>query len=315
MTKNIKQLEDLDWLSKAQVAALNPVVEQFSFAMTKQLLNQMEGRDSDPIAQQFVPSEQELTFTPEEVSDPIGDGLKEPVKGIVHRYRDRCLLMPVKVCPVYCRFCFRREKVGPGNAALSRAELESALDYIASHKDIWEVILSGGDPLILKPKSLQKILDRLADIDHVEAIRIHTRVPVVDSERINNEMLAVLSESKKPIFIAIHANHAQEFGEEATEAVSRLVKAGIPLISQSVLLKGVNDNVETLGELMRCFVRHRIKPYYIHHPDLAKGTSHFRLSIEEGQALMAELKRTYSGICQPTYVIDSPDASGKVKLA
>jgi lysine 2,3-aminomutase len=176
------------------------------------------------------------------------------------------------------------------------------------------VILTGGDPLILTSKKLSSILSALNDIPHVYAASIHTRIPVLDSKRINTEMLKALK-TKKALFIVLHANHPKEFTPEALEACARIINAGIPMLSQSVLLKGINDNPETMKQLLRCFVKNRIKPYYLHHADLTKGTSHFRTSLETGRKLMKELRGDISGLCQPTYVLDIPGGYGKAPLS
>ncbi len=270
----------------------------------------------DPIALQFVPKLTELDRHPLELSDPISDEAYSPVEGIVHRYPDRVLLKATHLCPVYCRFCFRREMVGPkGDGTLSEPQLEAAMGYIAAHEEIWEVILTGGDPLILSPRRLKAISQRLAAIDHVKIIRLHTRVPVVDPARIDEALIAALKASGKTTYIALHANHSHELSKAARMAVARLVDAGIAMVSQTVLLKGINDNEDTLARLMRDFVEMRVKPYYLHHPDLAPGTSHFRVTIEEGQRLVRALRGKLSGLCQPSYMLDIPGGYGKVSLS
>ncbi len=269
---------------------------------------------ADPIAKQFIPSIQELHHHPKELPDPIGDQSHSPVKGIVHRYPDRVLLMPVQVCPVYCRFCFRRETVGSNAKALSEIELSAAIDYIRATPAIWEVILTGGDPLVMKSAKIAALLTELAEIPHVGALRIHTRIPVVDPKRITTELIHAMTMSQKPVTIVLHANHPKEFTQEACQAISALIDAGIPLLSQSVLLKGVNDDIETLIALMRHFVSNRVQPYYLHHPDLARGTSHFGVSIARGIALMRELHQKISGVCQPRYVLEIPGGYSKVSL-
>lgn len=300
-------------ISKEQLKALAPVNKQFALSVTPQMweLILKEGLDH-PIAKQFIPNIQELNISPEELPDPIGDDAFSPVKGIVRRYPDRCLLKPVLVCAVYCRFCFRREKLGANGKSLTPAELKKAYQYIAQHPELWEVIITGGDPLILKPNKLQKIISALSAIPHVEVIRIHTRIPIVDSKRITEEMLKALK-TEKALYIALHADHPSEFTEIAIAACKRIINAGIPMISQTVLLKGVNDNVKTLSTLMRTFVKNRIKPYYLHHGDLVRGTSHFRTTLSEGQALMKALG-AYSGLCKPTYVLEIPGGYGKVPV-
>ncbi|MGB6538244.1 MAG: lysine-2,3-aminomutase-like protein, partial [Xanthobacteraceae bacterium] len=237
-----------------------------------------------------------------------------PVEGIVHRYPDRVLLKLVNACAVYCRFCFRREMVGPGRGALSPRALAAALDYIRSIPQIWEVILSGGDPLMLSPRRLAGVIEALSAIPHVKVLRVHTRVPVVAPQKISAALVRALRtpmQKDKAGFLVLHANHPRELGRAARAACARLIDAGIPVLSQTVLLRGVNDDVETLGELLRALVECRIKPYYLHHADLAPGTAHFRTTIAEGQALMRALHGRYSGLCQPAYVLDIPGGYGK----
>lgn len=270
---------------------------------------------ADPIARQFVPTGAELSTRPEERADPIGDLAHSPVEGIVHRYPDRVLLKAVHICPVYCRFCFRREMVGPqGLGTLSPDAMDAAFAYIAEHREIWEVILTGGDPLVLSPRRLEEIMRRLAAIEHVKIVRFHTRVPVVEPDHVDEALIAALKSSGKITYVALHANHPRELTDHARSACARLVDAGIVMISQSVLLRGVNDDAGVLADLMRAFVETRIKPYYLHHPDLAPGTSHFRLSIAEGQALVTALRGRISGLCQPTYILDIPGGYGKAEI-
>lgn len=295
---------------------LDDVARRYAIGITPAMLDLIDPDDpDDPIARQFVPSVDELLTVPEERADPIGDLTHSPVTGIVHRYPDRVLLKAVHVCPVYCRFCFRREMVGPqGLGTLTGAELDAAMDYIATHTEIWEVILTGGDPLVLSPRRLGDLMLRLAGIAHVKVVRFHTRVPVVEPERIDEAMVAALRTSGKTTYLAVHANHPRELTAAARVAFDRLVAGGVMLISQTVLLKGINDNVETLADLMRGFVENRIRPYYLHHPDLAPGTGHFRIGIAEGQALVAALRGRISGLCQPTYVLDIPGGHGKADI-
>jgi lysine 2,3-aminomutase len=297
-------------------AEAEAVAARYAVALTPALAALIDPADpDDPIARQFIPDAAELRVTPEERADPIGDGAHSPVEGIVHRYPDRVLLKAVHVCPVYCRFCFRREMVGPdGLGTLSPAAMERALAYVAAHPEIWEVILTGGDPLVLSPRRLAEIVRRLGEIAHVRVVRVHTRVPVAEPERIDAEMVAALKAGGQAVWVALHANHPRELTREARAACGRLVDGGIPMLSQSVLLRGVNDDAETLAALMRGFVEARVKPYYLHHPDLAPGTAHFRLSIDEGRALAAALRGRLSGMCQPTYVLDIPGGHGKAVL-
>jgi lysine 2,3-aminomutase len=315
--RSIKTVDGLVATGLAQSSAkLETVAEKYAISITPAVLALIDPNDpNDPIARQYVPSPQELATTPDERADPIGDIAHSPVEGIVHRYPDRVLLKAVHVCPVYCRFCFRREMVGPqGLGTLTADELDAAMAYIAGHEQIWEVILTGGDPLVLSPRRLRAIMERLAAIAHVKVVRFHTRVPVVEPERVDADMVDALRASGKTTYLAVHANHPRELTGAAQAAFSTLIAGGVALISQSVLLKGVNDNVETLAALMRGFVENRIRPYYLHHPDLAPGTSHFRVSIEDGQALVSALRGRISGLCQPTYVLDIPGGYGKADI-
>ena len=292
------------------------VAQTYAIGVTPDMAALIDPADlADPIGRQFLPDARELVTTPDERADPIGDEAHSPCDGLVHRYPDRVLLKLVSVCAVYCRFCFRREMVGPGHAkALSPTALDAALAYVAARPEIWEVILTGGDPLVAAPRRLAEVSGRLAAIPHVKILRVHTRVPVVAPDTIGPELVAALRASGKTVYVAIHANHPRELTAEAVAACARLADAGCVLVSQSVLLRGVNDDVATLAALMRAFVEARIKPYYLHHPDLAPGTSHFRLTVEEGRALVGALRGHLSGLCQPTYVLDVPGGHGKVAL-
>lgn len=314
--KTPDELMEAGLIEPARLDGIRTVADRYAIALTPTVVSLIDRDDpKDPIARQFVPHPGELLTTPEERADPIGDHAHSPVKGIVHRYPDRVLLKAVHVCPVYCRFCFRREMVGPeGDGTLSPEELAAALDYIREHPEIWEVILTGGDPLVLSPRRLSGIMRGLADIPHVKIVRFHTRVPVVEPDRIDEALIAALKDSGKVIYVALHANHPRELTDIARAACARLIDAGFPMVSQTVLLKGINDDPAVLGDLMKAFVETRIKPYYLHHPDLAPGTGHFRLDIAEGQKIVAALRGKISGLCQPTYVLDIPGGHGKAVI-
>ncbi|MCB1651513.1 MAG: lysine-2,3-aminomutase-like protein [Alphaproteobacteria bacterium] len=275
------------------------------------------GGIDDPVARQYIPQAEEMRILPEELADPIGDEAYSPVEGVVHRYPDRVLFKPVSVCAVYCRYCFRREMVGPraGEPAfLSEEAYAAAMDYIRQNPQIFEVILTGGDPLVLSPRRLEEMLREIAAIEHVRIIRIHTRVPLVDPLRVNDALLEVFQELEKPLYMALHVNHVQELTPDVRQAFLRLYKAGVHLLSQSVLLRGVNDDAQALEDLYRALLGLHVKPYYLHHPDLAPGTSHFRVSIEEGQTLMRALQGRLSGLGLPQYMLDIPGGFGKVPL-
>ena len=299
--------------AKKDMSPLEAVAARYSVAVTP-YLSEIIASGNEQARAQFMPDVRELETTPDELQDPIGDNKHSPVEGLVHRYADRVLLKLVHVCPAYCRFCFRRETVGKAMPMLGPDALTQALDYIRADPTIWEVIMTGGDPLILSPRRIAEVMARFRDIAHVKVIRWHSRVPVVDPSKITDALIAALKSAAQTVYVAVHANHADEFTPLAVAAIDRLVNAGIPLVSQSVLLKGVNDTADALEHLMRRFVELRIKPYYLHHPDLAPGTGHFRLDIEKGQSLAAELRRRASGLCQPHYMLDLPGGVSKVLL-
>ena len=311
-----RALTEAGLIAPDRLPALERVAERYAVAITPAMAELIDGSDdADPIGRQFLPRTDELDLHPSEAADPIGDAAHGPVEGIVHRYSDRVLLKLTHTCAVYCRFCFRREMVGPdGLGNLSAQALDAALAYIGDRPDIWEVILSGGDPLVLSPRRLRAVMDRLAAIEHVKVVRFHTRMPVVDPAAITPDLVAALKCEGKAVYVALHANHARELTPTARAACARMVEAGLPMLGQTVLLAGVNDDAETLGQLMRAMVETRIKPYYLHHGDLAPGTGHFRTTIAEGQVLMRTLRGRFSGLCQPTYVLDIPGGHGKVPM-
>jgi lysine 2,3-aminomutase len=314
--RSIAALRESALATGSDPAMLTEVVARYAIAITPELVQLIDRGDAnDPIARQFVPDARELHQRPQERADPLDEARLSPVPGIVHRYPDRVLLKLTHVCPVYCRFCFRREVVGPGGPqALSGKALAAALEYIAAEPKIWEVILTGGDPFMLSPRRIAEVTRRLGAIGHVKVLRWHTRVPVADPGRVTDELVAALRSTEKAVYVALHANHARELTAAARAACARLVDVGIPMLSQTVLLRGVNDNAEVLADLMRAFVEARVKPYYLHHLDLAPGTSHFRTTIAEGQLLMRALRGRLSGIAQPTYVLDIPGGHGKVPV-
>jgi lysine 2,3-aminomutase len=312
-----RDLVDAGLVGSAAAERLQAVAARYAVAIPPALERLIDRSDpDDPIARQFVPDPAELQIQPEELADPIGDGAHSPVEGVVHRYPDRVLLKVTHSCAVYCRFCFRREMVGPGKPGTLFGEtLDNALRYIGDHPEIWEVILTGGDPLVLSPRRLREILRKLAEMPHVKVIRIHTRMPIAAPDAITPELVRALKVKNKPTYVALHVNHARELSGRARAALARMTQAGLPLLGQSVLLKGVNDTPEALEDLMRALVEAGVKPYYLHHPDLAPGTSHLRVDIATGRALVQSLRGRVSGLCQPTYVLDIPGGYGKVPIA
>ena len=294
---------------------LEAVARRYAIGLTPALAELVEpGDPADPIARQFVPDPRELIRDPAEREDPIGDDAMSPIKGLVHRYPDRVLIKLVAVCAVYCRFCFRRERVGPGSGSLSEADFAAALDYVGAHPEIWEVILTGGDPLTLSPRRIAAATGALAAIDHVKVMRWHTRMPVAAPEQVTRGIARALMAEGKTTVVAVHANHPRELTKSARDACRRLMAEGAMLVSQSVLLKGVNDDAETLIDLMRAFVEAGVKPYYLHHADLAPGTAHWRVPVARGQELMRALRARLSGLATPAYMLDIPGGHGKAPI-
>lgn len=296
----------------ADRAALDAVAARYAIAVPAAMRALITGLD-DPIARQVLPHPDELHDLPHERADPIGDDALSPVPGIVHRYPDRALLKPLLVCPVYCRFCFRREHVGPDGGLLTPAELDNALAWLAARPAIREVILTGGDPLMLSARRLGDLVTRLAAIPHIDMLRIHTRMPVADPDRVT-DAVADACATDKPLFMVVHANHAREFTEAARQALRRVQARGIPVLGQSVLLRGVNDAADALEALFRAMLAARVKPYYLHQLDPAPGTARFHVPIEEGRRLLAALRGRVTGLAWPHYVLDIPGGHGKVPI-
>ena len=278
------------------------------------LIDNVKNPALDVIGRQYIPHKDELNIQPDEEEDPISDDAYTPVNGIVHRYPDRVLFKVSNVCAVYCRYCFRRDMIGAGSPHLSDGDFERAIDYIKTHTYIWEVILTGGDPLILSPRQLQKICDALKAIEHVQIIRIHTRIPVADPGKVNDGVLSVLKSTSKAMHVVLHVNHVKEITHDVKEAILKLRHANCSILSQSVLLKDVNDDAAILETLFRKLTTLHVKPYYLHHMDRAKGTSHFRVSMKKGMEIMKDLQGRVSGICLPKYMLDIPGGHGKIPV-
>ena len=315
-----KTLLSVDDLARAGLLApsdaLRAVAARYSVAVTPQIAALIDPADAgDPIARQFLPDARELLTQDVELADPIGDDAHSPLPGLVHRYRDRVLLKLLSVCPVYCRFCFRRETVGNGKGGVLPDEaLDAALKYIAARPEIFEVILTGGDPLAASARRLREVATRLAQIPHVALLRVHTRVLTAAPELVTWERLDALQASGKALYVALHVNHPRELSAPAREAIGRLHEAGAALLAQTVLLRGVNDDADTLEALLRALVSLKIQPYYLHHPDLAPGTAHFRLPLARGREIFEELGQRVGGHALPRYVLDLPGGFGKISV-
>ena len=271
------------------------------------------GDPDGPLARQVLPHADELATSPDEQADPTGDARWSPVPGVVRRYADRVLVKPILACPIYCRFCFRREHVGPDGGMLDDATLRRALDWIARETALREVILTGGDPLILSPRRLASIVAAIGRMRQIETVRIHTRLPVANPERVTDALLGALDTSKG-MRIVLHANSADEITTPVRACIRRILATGIPVLSQSVLLRGVNDTPERLEALLRALLAARVTPTYLHQLDRAPGTARFHVPIEEGRALLAALRGRVPGDAWPTYVLDIEGGHGKVPI-
>jgi lysine 2,3-aminomutase len=313
--RSAADLADAGLLPAAAVEAVARVGERYSIAVTPAVAALIDRDDpADPVARQYLPDPAELLTAPHELEDPTADAPFTPVTGVVHRYPDRALLKPLLACPVYCRFCFRREAVGADGGVLGEAELEAALGWFARTPAVREAILTGGDPLMLSPRRLGAILGRLAGMPHIELLRIHSRVPVAAPDLVTPALAEALGAIGTPLYLCVHANHAREFSAAAIAALARLQRAGVVLLGQSVLLRGVNDSAEALEDLFRAMLRARIKPYYLHQLDPAPGTARFAVPVEEGRALLRALRGRVSGLALPTYVQERPGGAGKVPI-
>ncbi|MBJ6800104.1 KamA family radical SAM protein [Geomonas propionica] len=302
--------EELAGLFHAQGENLSHVVRRYPMRITPYYLGLIR-EPGDPIWRQCVPDPAELddlTQSP----DPLDEERLSPVPGLIHRYPDRVVFLVSTACAVYCRFCMRKR--GVGCQGMNAAPLDEAVAYIASQPQIRDVILSGGDPLLLSDDRLEQILTALRRIPHVEIIRIGTRVPVTFPERVTARLARMLKRHQ-PLYVNTHFNHPREVTEQSARACARLADAGIQLGNQSVLLKGVNDDPQVMRELMQRLLAIRVRPYYIHQMDLVQGTAHFRTRVADGITVMAALRGHTSGLAVPHYVIDLPGGKGKVEVA
>ena len=311
--RDLSALVERGLISRAQAEELAPVAARFEMLVSDYYLSLIDPEDpDDPIRKQALPDLAELQVRADERPDPIGDAAHAATPVLIHRYPDRALLFPTFRCPMFCRYCFRKVALNDEPVRLRR-ELERALDYLRATPAIEEVILSGGDPLMLDDARLDALLTELRAIPSVKRLRLHTRFPVTLPMRVDARLAAMLARHR-PLYLVTHFNLARELTPEATTALRHLTDAGLAVLNQSVLLRGVNDSVEALTALMRGLVNRQVRPYYLHHPDLTVGTQHFRVSLARGLRLYAELRGALSGLAQPTYVIDVPGGGGKVPV-
>jgi len=270
---------------------------------------------SDPIAAQYIKNDiAENYIKPDEIADPIGDEEHSKVNGLVHRYPDRVLLKITDTCQVYCRFCFRKEMVGVGQGMLDADDIDQAIAYIKNTPTIHEVIFSGGDPLTLSNRRLGEVLDKISSIDHIHTVRFHTRAPFINPARIDADFVSMLCNLRQSVIMVLHVNHASELSADVTAMLKILSHSPIMLLSQSVLLKHVNDSEDCLEALFRALIKNNVKPYYLHHLDKAPGTSHFRVPLARGMEMMHALRARVSSPCLPSYVLEIPGGYGKVPV-
>ena len=290
---------------------LKKVATAYPFRVSTQYAELIR-QPGDAIWRQCIPDLRELEEDGQ-LPDPLSEASLSPVPGLIHRYPDRAVLLVSNRCPVYCRFCMRKRHIGAGNAPPSRDALDRAVRYIRATPAIHDVILSGGDPLMLDDTSLRHILSQLRAISHVKIIRIGTRIPVTMPERVTTDLCSLLKQFH-PIYVNTHFNHPDEITLNSAMACDRLADAGIPLGNQTVLLCGVNDDLETMKRLMTGLLEIRVRPYYIHQMDLVRGTAHFRTPISKGMEIIRGLRGHVSGMAVPHYVIDLPEGKGKVPI-
>lgn len=310
----VNQLEKVIHLSEEEKENISNCLNNFRMAITPYYTSLMDPVDSKcPIRMQAVPTINEIKVLPYELADPLDEERDSPVENIIHRYPDRVLFLVTHMCSMYCRHCTRRRTVGEEDHAISAEEVDKAVNYIAKNEAIRDVLISGGDPLTLGDEMLENIIAKIRKIDHVEIIRIGTRVPVVLPMRITPELLSMLKKYQ-PIWINTHFNHPKEITPASVKACADIVDAGIPLGNQSVLLRGINDNTETMKELLLKLVKMRVRPYYLYQCDLSQGLGHFRTTVEKGIEIIKNLTGNISGYAVPKFVIDAPHGGGKIPI-
>jgi lysine 2,3-aminomutase len=288
--------------------------QNFRMRISRHLINLIDPNNpKDPIKRQFVPSIEEIHIDPTEYEDVNRDATYSKVKGLVHKYPTKALLFPSNQCGSFCRFCFRRHFVGQTDDLLSEEEIESALTYIKKTEQLDEIILSGGDPLTRTDETLEWIVSELKAIPHIKVVRIHTRLPINCPSRITKNLVRILKQYQ-PVYMVVHINHSQEISEPTRQAFSMLVDNGIPCLSQTALLRGVNDNEETLKDLWMALVHNRVKPYYLFHTDPVVGLGHFRVPIPRGIEIMKNLYDRMSGLAYPLYCFNVPGGYGHILL-
>jgi len=310
LEKSATAIEDLPKICETELNQISDVIKTYPMRINPYYLSLIKEKN-DAVYRQCIPSAQELKDNLQ--PDPLAEEKNSPVSGLVHRYPDRVLLTVSNKCAMYCRFCTRKRKVGTEKMIMTKKQILAGIDYIEDHPEVRDVILSGGDPLMLEDNEIEWVLKKLREIKHVEIIRIGTRIPCSLPQRITPELCSMLKKYH-PVYINTHFNHPDEITEEAKNACSMLADAGIPLGNQSVLLKEINDDPAIMKKLVQKLLTIRVKPYYIYQADLVKGTNHFRTKVSKGIEIIKNLRGFTSGLAIPHYVIDSPDGGGKIPL-
>ncbi len=311
---DFKTLKKYIKLLPEEEAVANTKSFSFRMAITPYYLSLIDAKNpNDPVRLQSIPRIAESKLDPFDMPDPLHEDADAPVPGMTHRYPDRVLLLLTDQCGMYCRHCTRRRKAGETDAPMPRENVEKAFQYIEAHKEVRDVILSGGDPLTLGDERLDEVLERLSKIKHVDIVRIGSRLPVVLPQRITEGLLRVLKKYKF-VWLNTHFNHPREITPTSTAALAKLAEAGVVLGNQSVLLKGINDNVDVMKQLVHSLVKNRVRPYYIYQCDLSEGISHFRTPVSKGIEIIESLRGHTSGLCVPTYVVDAPGGGGKIPV-
>jgi lysine 2,3-aminomutase len=311
---SLRQLSELITLTKEEEKALKNALHTLRMAITPYYLTLIDqGNPNDPVRKQAIPTADELKIDFMDMQDPLEEDVDSPTPGLTYRYPDRVLLLITDQCSMYCRHCTRRRKAGERDKSLPIEQIKESVKYIKGRPEIRDVLLSGGDPLVISTSRLEQVISMIREIPHVEIIRIGSRTPVVMPQRITEELVTMLRKYH-PIFLNTHFNHPNEVTPEAAKALALLADAGIPLGNQSVLLRGINDNPEVMKKLIHLLLKNRVRPYYIYQCDLSRGISHFRTPVSIGIQIMESLRGHTSGIGIPTYVVDAPGGGGKIPV-
>ncbi len=311
---DVNKLAEILPMTDDERTQISKCLEHFKMAITPYYASLINFSDAnDPVKKQCVPSIEELKPCDNDLADPLNEEGDSPIPHIVHRYPNRVLLLVTFKCSMYCRHCTRRRVVGEEDTMISKKEFDNALNYIKNHEEINDVLISGGDPLVMSDEKLEYIISSLRAIPHIGVIRIGTRVPVVMPMRITDDLVNMLKKYH-PIWINTHFNHPNEVTDDAKKACAKIIDAGIPLGNQSVLLKGINDNVETMKTLVTKLVQARVRPYYLYQCDLSQGIGHFRTTVDTGVEIIHKLQGYISGFAVPKFVIDAPEGGGKIPI-